>query len=434
MQTLQQLISGELQGTKTLKLSCGLTSFPNEIFTLSDTLELLDLSNNKLSQLPKKFKDLKKLKIVFLSSNLFTEFPTVFSECDNLTMIGFKSNQIKYIPEFVFPKNIQWLILTDNRIEEIPKSIGTCLKLQKFGLAGNNLKNLPKEMESCRNLQLLRISANQISQLPNWLFSLPKLSWLAFSGNPCSNNNVIKDILPIIDWNELEIEKQLGEGASGIISEATWRTLNKTKVAVKVFKGEVTSDGFPEDEMKSYSAIGYHKNLVNVIGKINNHPNKKSGLVLELIPSTFKNLGYPPSFETCTRDTFSAETIFSIKTILFISQSIADACKYLHYNGIMHGDLYAHNILIDDFSNTIFGDFGAATFYNKNNLELLEYIDVRAFGCLLEDLLNHSTIDIYNRKTANALLNLKEKCLNEVITDRPKFIDILNDLKLINNF
>ena len=55
MQTLQQLLSGELKGTKILKLSCNLIAFPTEIFDLSDTLEILDLSNNQLTQLPDNF-------------------------------------------------------------------------------------------------------------------------------------------------------------------------------------------------------------------------------------------------------------------------------------------------------------------------------------------------------------------------------------------
>ena len=44
MQTLQQLLSGELKGTKTLKLSCKLTEFPKEIFDLADSLEILDFA------------------------------------------------------------------------------------------------------------------------------------------------------------------------------------------------------------------------------------------------------------------------------------------------------------------------------------------------------------------------------------------------------
>ncbi len=433
MQKLSQLLSGELKGTKTLKLSSNLKTFPKEIFDLADTLEILDLSGNNLSQLPENFHDLKKLKIAFFSDNNFTEFPAVLSKCRNLTMIGFKSNKISYIPENAFPENLKWLILTNNYIEQLPKSIGNCLQLQKVALAGNKLKELPEEMSNCKKLELLRISANQISQLPEWLLSLPRLSWLAFSGNPCCKTIQITNELSSISWDELTIQEQLGEGASGIISKAHWKNDTISKhVAVKVFKGDITSDGFPEDEMSACMATGYHKNLVTVLGKIQQHPTQKLGLVLELIPPTFKNLGGPPSFDTCTRDTFKSETNFSLDTILTITKSIADAAKHMHLKGIMHGDLYAHNTLIDNDAQTIFGDFGAATAYHisDKNAPSIERLDVRAFGCLLEDLLNYNFEK--DNPLKNRLLQLRDDCMKEEVIERPSFTEIHDHLNSIS--
>lgn len=422
MQTIQQLRSGELRGSKILKLSCELTEFPKEIFELKDTLEILDLSFNQLSELPENFSDFKKLKIAFFSDNNFTVFPEVLAKCPSLTMIGFKSNKINHIPENAFPIDLQWLILTNNCIAEIPKSIGNCHKLQKVAFAGNQIKALPVEMANCKNIELLRIAANQLTEFPQWLLSLPRLSWLAYAGNPFCKTEQIKDELPLIDWNDLSIKEILGQGASGIISKATWKTATTQKeIAVKVFKGEVTSDGFPEDEMNACITAGNHEHLVTVIGKIKNHPEQKMGLVLELIPPSFKNLAGPPSFDTCTRDTFKEGTLFSSETILKISQSIADAAKHLHSKGIMHGDLYAHNTLFDDKANTIFGDFGAATIYGLNykNAFYFERLDVRAFGCLMEDLLNQNFEPKNSLKVA--LIQLKDSCMQEEILKRPSF-------------
>ncbi len=434
MHSLEQLHSGELKGTKTLRLSCNLISFPSEIFELADTLEILDLSNNQLSHLPNNFGDFKKLKIAFFSENNFTEFPEVLSQCPNLTMIGFKSNQINTISERAFPEHLQWLILTNNQINRLPKSIGKCSRLQKVALAGNQLKELPIEMANCKNLELLRISANQLSQFPEWLFSLPRLSWLAFSGNPFCKKIKLNEELPLISWQQLEIKETLGEGASGVISKATWiDSQNNKDIAIKVFKGEVTSDGFPEDEMNACIATGNHKNLVTVIGKLKDHPQQKMGLLLELIPSHYKNLGGPPSFDTCTRDTFKPGIHFSSDAILKISQSIADAATHLHSKGIMHGDLYAHNTLIDGDTNTIFGDFGAATYYNTQhkNASLFEKLDVRAFGYLMEDLLNLVPIDKKKETLFLNLLSLKNTCLKENIADRPSFENILEILNTL---
>jgi hypothetical protein len=431
MQTIQQLRSGELRGSKILKLSCKLTEFPKEIFELKDTLEILDLSNNHLSSLPNNFSDFKKLKIAFLSDNDFVRFPEVLAKCPSLTMIGFKSNKINHIPENAFPVNLQWLILTNNRITEIPKSIGKAHKLQKVAFAGNQIKALPIEMANCKNLELLRIAANQLTEFPQWLLSLPRLSWLAYAGNPFSKTEYIKDELPLIEWKDLSLKEILGQGASGVISKATWQTsLTQKEIAVKVFKGEVTSDGFPEEEMNACIAAGNHNHLVTVIGKLKNHPEQKMGLVLELIPPSFKNLAGPPSFDTCTRDTFKEGTQFSSETILKISQSISDAAKHLHSKGIMHGDLYAHNTLFDDKANTIFGDFGAATLYDLNdkNAAYFEKLDVRAFGCLMEDLLNCPAKDNDSVILRNLLTELKDKCMHEEILSRPNFSDIINYL------
>ena len=431
MQTIQQLRSGELRGSKILKLSCELTEFPKEIFELKDTLEILDLSNNHLSSLPNNFSDFKQLKIAFFSDNYFVSFPEVLAKCLSLTMIGFKSNKINHIPENAFPVDLQWLILTNNRITEIPKSIGKAHKLQKVAFAGNQIKALPVEMANCKNLELLRIAANQLTEFPQWLLSLPRLSWLAYAGNPFSKTEYLKDELPLIEWKDLSLKEILGQGASGVISKATWQTsLTQKEIAVKVFKGEVTSDGFPEEEMNACIAAGNHNNLVTVIGKLKNHPEQKMGLVLELIPPSFKNLAGPPSFDTCTRDTFKEGTQFSSETILKISQSIADASKHLHSKGIMHGDLYAHNTLFDDKANTIFGDFGAATLYDLNdkNAAYLEKLDVRAFGCLMEDLLNCPAKDNDSVILRNLLTELKDKCMHEEILSRPNFSDIINYL------
>lgn len=431
MHTLEQLKSGELKGCTSVRLSGNLTEFPTELFDLVNTLELLDLSGNKLCALPHDFGKFKKLKIAFFSDNLFTEYPDVLSECPLLEMVSFKSNQIKSISEKAISKNIRWLILTNNKIAQLPKSIGNCHRLQKVALAGNQLSELPDEMAQCKNIELLRISANQIHTLPQWLFKLPKLSWLAYSDNPCSANLQSNQVLDEIEWTDFEIKEQLGEGASGIISKAKWNSKQK-EVAVKVFKGEVTSDGLPLSEMNACALAGSHKSLVSLLGKIKNHPQQKEGLVFELIPNTFKNLGKPPSFISCTRDVFNEETQFTVKEIISIALHTASVLEQLHSKGIMHGDFYAHNLMIDDEANTLLGDFGAATLYDTEtkNALLHEQIDVRAYGCLLDDLLMY--FDVNDKKILEPFFVLRDQCLNDAIIVRPTFKEIYQKIKAIN--
>ncbi|HQS67520.1 MAG TPA: leucine-rich repeat-containing protein kinase family protein [Sulfuricurvum sp.] len=415
MHTLAQLRSGELIGTKRLTLSENLTSFPEEIFELAETLEILDLSHNLLTSLPENINKLSKLKIAFFSYNRFTHIPS-FLGCENLTMLGFKGNAIELFDEDILPLNINWLILTDNKLKGLPKSIGKLHKLQKFPLAGNQIERLPEEMASCQNIELLRLSANQLQEIPSWLLTLPKLSWLAFSGNPCSGKQ--KFGLQEVPYTSLEVKELLGTGASGEIFKA-YSKLHEEDVALKLFKGAITSDGYAHDEMNLCMSIGEHPNLIKVLAKIKG--DEKLGLLLEYIPAIYQNLGLPPDFKTCTRDTFKQETVLSLETIRAVAQSIASAAVHLHSRGIMHGDLYAHNILINDVDHCYLGDFGAASFYEPHQHEF-EKIEVRAFGCLLEDML--SLCPIKEREEYRSLERLRIQCMSENSKERPFFSEI----------
>lgn len=387
--SIEELKSGDLKGSKKLKLACGLKEFPEEIIALADTLEILDLSDNQLTELPDSIAQLKNLRIIFFANNNFTVFPSILRSCTALSMIGFKSNRIETVPENAFPPKLQWLILTGNKIKELPKSIGDCVLLQKCALAGNQIEELPAEMARCINLELLRISANQLKSMPKWLFDLPKLSWVAFGGNPATYRMEFESYLELVDWNDFNIHELLGEGASGLISKANWISKNEN-VAIKVFKGDVTSDGLPEDEMEVSIAAGLHESLIPVLGKVKGHPEEKSGLIMKLISPDYINLGNPPSLDTCTRDVFEESRVFKEEELLKIAKSIASVCAQLHRKGINHGDLYAHNILINKSADCLLGDFGAASTYDVHSALAgkIERVEVKAFGCLLEDVLS----------------------------------------------
>ena len=263
LEVLSQLRSGQLKESQKITIAADLTEFPLEILELAPTLEVLDLSNNRLRSLPNDFDRLQNLKILFLSQNEFDHLPEVLGRCSQLSMIGFKANRIRVVSGAAFPPLLRWLILTDNAIEELPLEIGQLKFLQKLMLAGNQLKTLPEEMINCINLELIRLAANQLEALPEWLLTLPKLSWLAFGGNLGQSFKLQNPI--DIQWQDLTLGDRLGEGASGIIHGAGWQNEDgRLDVAVKIFKGAVTSDGLPEAEMQACLAAGSHENLVGV--------------------------------------------------------------------------------------------------------------------------------------------------------------------------
>lgn len=435
--TLGQLRAGQLKGIQRLDLGCGLTEFPHEIFDLADSLQVLNLSGNALTSLPDDLPRLHQLQVIFGSDNLFTELPAVLGQCPQLQMVGFKANQIQSVSAAALPPQLRWLILTDNQIEALPASIGECSQMQKLMLAGNRLRQLPDQLAQCQQLELLRISANQLGMMPPWLVGLPRLAWLACAGNPFSDLHAqAHQLTPptAIEWRNLHLQHVLGEGASGVIYQALLNTnrdshqgtCEPSPVALKLFKGAITSDGWPYSELAACLAAARepHPNVIPVIGPLAGHPEGTAGLVMQLIPPRFTTLARPPSLQTCTRDVYPAGSRFSPQKIMRIALGVARAAAHLHARGLIHGDLYAHNLQCDADGFCLLGDMGGASFLpvDKAESQALQRLEVRAFGCLLEELLAHGV-----RAPPAALTALQESCLGTP-TQRPLFEEIVQRL------
>lgn len=441
MNTLERLQNGQLNGAKRLDLSCGLTTFPREIFALADTLEVLNLSGNQLSDLPDDLSRLHQLKVLFCSDNAFTHVPASVGRCPQLSMVGFKSNRISQLTAQALPAELRWLILTDNALASLPDELGQCHQLQKLMLAGNRLQRLPDALQHCHRLELLRISANRLTALPDWLTRLPRLSWLAYAGNPLSDADEARAVAATperpIAWSSLDLTHQLGEGASGHIHQATWRHNESDEdVAVKLFKGAMTSDGLPRSEIAACLAAGPHPHLIGLHGVVNDHPDQRIGLVMQRIGRDFQPLAGPPSLATCTRDVYASDLRMDLNTVVRLALGMAAVTAHLHARGILHGDLYAHNTLWNNHGQCLLGDFGAASFLPAAALETsqqLTALEVRAFGCLLEELLALcQTPDQTPDQASDRLTRahaLQARCTLEDVAARPAMAEVEQQLR-----
>lgn len=406
----------------------GAVEFP-PIYNFYNHVEILDMSGGHMSKLPNDFSKMKNLKVIFLSNNDFEEIPEVLGEISNLDFLGMKSCKISSISETALPKNLRWLTLTNNQIDHLPSSIGDLKKLEKLLLAGNRLSVLPKEIVQCQNLSLIKISANNFQSSPlDMLSNLPKLAWYGDASNPfCNNKNIKMPSVNFISQNAIEIKEMIGESAQNKVYKARLKE-TKMDVAIKVYGGKINSDGYTEDEIKASIFAGEHQHLVGAMGRVSGMLNEQDALVLPFISPDFYNLGLPPSLTTCTRDTFPNDTIFSNDYIANVLSGICRALMFLHSKGIMHGDLYAHNILVNKNGYPYLGDFGSASLYNPDKDLNREKIDVRAFGYLIDDLLAHCVkTEIKDYKKFD---QIRQSCLVTRPADRPTFVEINEILEI----
>ena len=413
--TLADLRAGRCVGATRLTISEGLTEFPREVFDLADSLEILDLSGNHLSALPDDLGRLKNLRVLFASDNAFTILPEVLGSLPRLSQVGLRNNQLNTVSAAALPPSLRWLILTGNAIAALPETLGQC-PLEKVALAGNRLTELPESLANCDHLALLRISANPLRTFPEFLNQLPRLAWLAYGGSPLTepaeSRSLAEDQNPQWSWRDIQTSEVLGSGASGVIHAATGP--DGEPLAIKVFKGALTSDGLPSSERAAWIAAGHHAHVIGLKARLTDHPTGAAGLVMPRIPSHYGRLADPPSLQSCSRDVYADGTTFTNTQVGRLVGGIAAAAAHLHERGVLHGDLYGHNILWDGHGHGVLGDFGAATFMASDNRPL----EVLAIGNLLEELLDRVT------EPDPGLLQLRSACQQPRPGDRPTAIAV----------
>ncbi|AMK30341.1 leucine-rich repeat-containing protein kinase family protein [Pseudomonas mosselii] len=427
MHTLDDLRAGRLRGITRLNLCQDLIDFPREIFDLADSLEVLDLSGNRLSELPEDLHRLNRLKVLFCSNNRFTHLPHAIGRCQALQTVGFRNNRITRVDAQALPRSLRSLVLTENALEQLPEALGNCPQLQKLMLAGNRLTTLPEGLANCVRLELLRVASNRLDTLPDWLLRMPRLAWLAYADNPLPPGfvaPVTQENCPSLHWKDIRLEEELGRGASGVIHRAHWNG-QAAPVAVKLYKGAMTSDGSPLAEMSACIAAGDHPQLVSLAGRIDDHPQQLPALVMQLIDAHWSNLAGPPSLDSCTRDRYPGTRELTLPALRHLVAGIASVCAHLHSRGLNHGDLYAHNILFDANGQCLLGDFGAASFHPQDDslpARALERLETRAFGILVEELL------VRCDKPDTVLGELAERCQQPDVLARPSFNELATQL------
>jgi len=427
--TLEQLRSGALSGARRLDLTAaGLDRLPEELFGLADTLEELSLNGNRLRTLPHDLGRLRRLRVLFCSDNPFERLPEALGDCAALDMVGFKACRITEVPAEALPSRLRWLILTDNRIDRLPHTLGERPGLQKLMLAGNRLASLPDTLAGASRLELLRLSANRFEALPSWLTELPNLAWLALAGNPLGWRVVDTQPLPICHWSSLHLGPCLGEGASGRIFRVEPEATAGRALALKLFKGAVTSDGLPADEMRVHRAAGEHPALCSPIAELAGHPDGSQGLLLPLLPPTLQALAGPPSFDSCTRDVYSPQRVFAARAVRAVAASLASALAQLHRRGVLHGDFYAHNVLCNPATQeVVLSDFGAASLLPMDQAGLRRGLcstDVRAWGILVAEMLERTPPQAQGGDELDALRKLVRDCLQPDPSLRPSAQDL----------
>lgn len=174
------LSNNNLQGS----LASSLLRF-DTAFIMSE-LKILKLADNHLKgNILPNFLGMKKLEVLDLDNNELTEIPNAINRLQKLTTLWLSRNKFKKLPDSIaYLPNIRNLLLNDNELDRIPNPSGDGWKNLTFlDLTSNNFTQMPTFIAKLSNLQELRIGDNFLKQLPVDLHELKALEKLDVSDN-----------------------------------------------------------------------------------------------------------------------------------------------------------------------------------------------------------------------------------------------------------
>jgi len=174
-------------------------------------LELLNVDDNYVNQLPESIGQLKYLRELSIQENYLVSLPAQFGHLLSLRILNLSFNSLISLPrDFSQLRMLEYFDVSYNQLRKLPASIGNLKNLSKFKLFRNSLTSLPGEFENLCCLKNLEISYNKLVSLPENFGNLRQITDISLSHNklsslPKSFGSLERLARVVLNHNEFEI-------------------------------------------------------------------------------------------------------------------------------------------------------------------------------------------------------------------------------------
>ena len=148
-----------------------------------DSVFILHLGNEELTEFPPEIEQFKNLKSLYLSRNKIKKLPNYLADLE-LIELEISNNELTSIPEVVFKcSTLKKMVLQSNEIKEIDVRFFNLTQLEEINFTGNSISNIPKEINKLVNLKKLNLRMNDLDSLSSAIGDLKELEEIELYGN-----------------------------------------------------------------------------------------------------------------------------------------------------------------------------------------------------------------------------------------------------------
>ena len=242
-----------------IKLFSRFDRLKRKLFWDLESLEILDLSNNKISEIPYKlFKSQANLKMLKLSRNLLTQLASetllgieklnhlmldnnlleeiddgVFSNFSSLSVLDLSNNNLAKIPQSLrFLRNLKSLDLSHNLIADMDLVDLSMSQLWRLDLSGNRIGNISVgALQELKSLQILDLSNNKIEEVERGAFDFTKvIRAVRLDSNYLTRMDNLFDELPNLTWLNISDNRIEMFDYAMVPRNLLWLDLHKNKI------------------------------------------------------------------------------------------------------------------------------------------------------------------------------------------------------------